>query len=117
MMISRSLLLFVWLRLVIKSGMKVIDSTGNQKSINTSPVSGSAELTILGEVVLFNDCLAYFLRNRYQARSDGIFAPYMIIGECISMYTRGLGILPGKNADGWKSEKFNTRWFRDKCSQ
>jgi DNA-binding GntR family transcriptional regulator len=26
--------------------------------------------------VLFNDCLAHFLRNRYQARSDGIFAPY-----------------------------------------
>ena len=26
--------------------------------------------------MLFNDCLAHFLRNRYQARSDGIFAPY-----------------------------------------
>jgi hypothetical protein len=28
--------------------------------------------------VLFNECLAHFLRNRYQARSDGIFAPYRV---------------------------------------
>jgi hypothetical protein len=40
--------------------MKAIISTSHQETINASPVSRSAEITNLGEVVLFNDCFAHF---------------------------------------------------------
>jgi len=50
----------------------------DQKTIDPSPVLGSAELTLLGEVQLFSDLLTHFVESSLQTRSDGIFAPYTL---------------------------------------
>jgi hypothetical protein len=51
----------------------------DQKTIDTSPVLGSAELTILGEVQLFYDLFTHFAESSLQTILDGIFAPYRML--------------------------------------
>jgi hypothetical protein len=48
----------------------------DQKTIDTSPVSGSAKLTLFGEVLLFSDLFTHFVKSSLLMRSVGILAPY-----------------------------------------
>jgi hypothetical protein len=73
----------------------VIISTSHQATINTSPVSRSAELTNLGEVVLCKDCFAHFYgteikrdRMEYLHLKFGLDQLEDVIQE-INQYTMG----------------------------
>jgi hypothetical protein len=78
MMISKFLSPFSTPRTAIISRKSVSMCMSDQKTIDPSPVLGSAELTIPGEVQLFSDLFTHLVESSHQTISDGIIAPYRL---------------------------------------